>query len=235
MRKSNLIKLFGDRYYVIENNGGYRVYDKERKAKRSNFLFIGKFYLSTDNKHYVFNEDRYDSVESLIGAMDAYNAKLPFSSENYDPLYRKHILIEFCIDDYLKGLGFECNWMEGHGFVSVYRLKDAYGETICKLRIKTNEDTTSGIVFRDIFNDKWQEASFTDLDSAIGACNSLLAAYCALLDARMMNLLNKMTNDRAGEVLYKSFDIRTLNTFVEDAKEKTIEYLEAEMKRLKGE
>lgn len=230
-KQQAMLDAFGDRYAVLEHNGGYLVYDKERQAK---YAYIGKFYLSTDDGGYVYHEDRYSTVESLVSAMDAYNATLPFSSEIYDPVYRKHVMIEYALHDYLISLGLEFQWGRGDGKWSVYLLKDTYRETICEIAFMVNEDTTTGTVMRALRGDKWVESSFTDLDSAVGAVNSILAASLSMINAKVSGVLSAMTASRSSEILNKTFDVRQMSTFVEDGKAKAIEYLEKELRALKG-
>lgn len=50
-----------------------------------------------------------------------------------------------------------------------------------------------------------------------------------------MNVLNALTESRASQVLDVTFDVKKLSAYKEDAKQKTIEQLENELKRLKGE
>ena len=49
-----------------------------------------------------------------------------------------------------------------------------------------------------------------------------------------MNVLDGLTSARASEVFDKTFDVRSLSTYTADAKQKTIEMLENELKKLKG-
>lgn len=46
-------------------------------------------------------------------------------------------------------------------------------------------------------------------------------------------MMSKMTHHRASLFLTKTFDMNTLSVHEEDAKQKAIEQLEAELKRLK--
>ena len=83
--KNNLLNAFGERYHTIECNGGYVLYDKERESKRSNEYYLGWFYLASDGKSYVFNDDYYNNVDDLVNAMDEYNKTLPFDQDIYNP------------------------------------------------------------------------------------------------------------------------------------------------------
>ena len=236
-KEKQLLAAFSDKYATFENNGGYCLYDKTRKARRSNFAFLGKFYISTNKNKYIFNDDSYTTVDTLVKAMDEYNSTLPFSAENYDPMYRKNVMVEYCLDDYLKELGFERTW---NHMEPMYTLKDCYGQEICCLTFDVKEDTTEGRLMRfikgqDKYTSSWVESPFNDLDSAIGSVNSILSAYCAFIGSRMVEILDKLTNARASQVYDKTFDVRTLQTYAEDAKAKMIEKLERELKLLKEE
>lgn len=228
-----LIVNIPNRYTIIKSDGGYILYDKETQGVRAAIKFIGKFYISTDGNKYVFNDEYYADFDALIYAMNEYAKTLPFNIENYNPSYREHIIIEFCLADYLDSLGFKIEW--GGYNSSNFLLKNNYGEVLCKIGVDVERDTKKGSVIRYINDSSWQEANFTDLDSAIAACNSLLAGYFALTNAQSAGVLSKMTSSRASEVYNKTFDVKTLTTYITNAKEAAIKMLEEELKRLKGE
>lgn len=106
MKKKTLLDKFGARYYIIEHNGGYLLYDKEGKARRANMLFKGLFYLASSGKSYVFQEEYYETPEELIHAMEEWAKTLPFDVELYNPSFKKSYMIECAVHDYLESLGF---------------------------------------------------------------------------------------------------------------------------------
>ena len=229
-RKNSLISALGEKYRAIEHNGGFLLYDNTRQGKRTNALYLGKIFLSTDGKEYVFNDDYYESVDTLVKAIEDYNATLPFDADVYNPIYRKNYKIECILHDYLCSLGFKHDYYPEKR----YALNDAYGQPIVLLEFDVKEDSEDGVLRRLIPNtDKWVDAKFHDVDSAIGACNSIIAAQCAIVNAQLIELLDKMTKHRVGEFMDMTFDIKSLSTYSEDAKKKTIEQLEEELKRLK--
>ena len=230
MRPKKLLQTFDKRYQVIEHDGGYILYDKEGKSNRANALYLGYFFISTDGNKFSFNGDYYDTVDTLIEAMNAYNSTLPFDAEIYNPMYRKHCKIEMALHDYLKSLGLTWDFRKRK-----YDLTDAYGQPICSVSYDVKEDTTEGNIVRYIRDGQWTEAPFTDLDSAIGAVNEILALYCISINATTMNVLNGLTNARSSLILDKTFSVKTLSVYTEDAKQRTIEHLEKELKMLKGE
>lgn len=233
-KRKQMLEAFGERYHLIEHDGGWLLYDKEGHSNRANALYLGLFYISTDNTRYSFRGDYYNTVDKLIQAMEAYNKTLPFDAEIYNPSYRKHCMIEMALHDYLKSLGFNMSWGGYEG--TTYYIEDPYGQRICTIHVDVKEDTTTGRISRLIPNsDKWTDAPFTDLDSAIGAVNSILSMYCLSINAITMNVLNALTDSRASQVLDVTFDVKKLSAYKEDAKQKTIEHLEKELKRLKGE
>lgn len=234
MRPKKLLKTFDKRYQIIEYDGGYILYDKEGKSNRANALYLGYFSISTDGNKFSFNGDYYDTVDTLIEAMNAHNSTLPFDAEIYNPIYRKHCVVEMALHDYLESVGFKMS-MGGYSGKTYY-LEDAYKQKICTICVNVNEDTTTGRILRLIPNsDTWTESLFTDLDSAIGAVNSILSTYCLSINATTMNVLNALTNARASQMFDKTFSVKTMSFYTEDAKQKTIEILEKELKRLKGE
>lgn len=233
-KRKQMLEAFGERYQLIEHDGGWLLYDKEGHSTRANALYLGIFYVSTDNTRYSFRGEYYNTVDKLIQAMEAYNKTLPFDAEIYNPSYRKHCMVEMALHDYLKGLGFKMSWGGYEG--TTYYIEDAYGQRICTIQVDVKEDTTEGRISRLIPNsNKWTDALFTDLDSAIGAVNSILSMYCLSINAITMNVLNALTESRATQVLDVTFDVKKMSAYKEDAKQKTIELLERELKRLKGE
>lgn len=230
MKKKALLTRFGERYTCIEHDGGYLLYDKEGKAKRAQQLFKGHFYLSSDGNKYVFQEEYYDTPEALIQAMDEWARTLPFDAEIYNPMYKKSYRIECAVHDYLESLGFTLNSSKKE-----YVLSDHAGKELCSIECEVEDGRTSGTVTRSISEDSWQDAKFTDLDSAIGACNTLLSTYCLMVNAKVATLMSKMTTHRVSSFFHHTFDMKALSVYSEDAKRKAIEQLEAELKRLKEE
>ena len=233
MKKNDLLKKFGDRYLISEHNGGYLLYDKEVSGRRANYQYKGKFYLSSCGSSYVFDEERYATPEELILAMEEWASTLPFDAEIYNPVYKKSYMIECALYDYLTSLGFESDNSYGRSYI----LCDAFGRQICNIHVDVEDGKSCGCVKRICAETKecakWQEAKFTDLDSAIGACNTLVATYCTCVNSSVMLMMSKLTNSRVSEFYDKTFDIRAFTQYTEDGKAKAIEQLEAELKRLK--
>jgi hypothetical protein len=230
-----LLDALGERYDVIEHDGGYCLYDKERPAKRSMHKYIGMFFISTDKKRYSFNDNYYKDVESLVKAMDDYNATLPFDTDIYCPIFKKSYRIEIALFDYLESLGFEREW----GGERRYFKNDCFGQCICDLTVQVEEGTTKGVIRRSIITSdeyriQFTDSPFTDLDSAIASVNTILATYVASVDAAAMDILNKITHSRSALLLDTTFDVRTLSKFTEDGRMKMIEVLEKELEQLKG-
>lgn len=232
MKKNDLLKRFGDRYSISEHNGGYLLYDKEVCGRRANYQYKGKFYLSSCGSSYVFDEERYATPEELILAMEEWASTLPFDAEIYNPLYKKSFAIECALHDYLISLGFSYK-----NSCDKYMLCDAFGKEICNIAVYVEDGKSYGRLERLCCDDKdvykTQEAKFTDLDSAIGACNTLLATYCTMINSSVVLMLSKMTKARVSEFYNKTFDIKFLSSYTEDGRMKAIEQLEAELKRLK--
>ena len=234
MRPRKLLKLFSNNYTTIENDGGFCLYD--RYCKRGNAKFLGKFYISTDGKKFVFNEEEYDTVESLVKAMDDYYSTMPFDSEIYNPLYRKNFRVEMALHDYLLSLGFKMSW---DSRLSCYYLEDVYSQKICEVSFDVKDDTTVGVVTKYILADdnsknRSIKVPFDSLDSAIGAVNSILGTYCLALNAQMIKLLDSLTSSRATTMLDVTFNLTELKQTVDDAKANMIKHLEEELEKLKG-
>ena len=231
---SALVSAFGgDQYLVIPWDGGYCLYDKTVPYNRANAAFLGKFYLSTNGTKYVFNDMYYDDAESLLKAMENWMSQQPFDRAVYDPTFRAHMRVFFVVADYLKELGFKRSDKMGYKDEDIFELKDMYGFVLCEIMLSLKEDTTEGSLSRTINGSIWQEAKFTDFNSAIGACNSLLAAHILPMNSQTATVLDKMTTSRASEVSTHFVDLKTLSHYSGDAKAATIKRLEDELKRLK--
>ena len=228
MKKKDLLKQFSERYTIMERDGGYLLYDKEGKARRANQLFKGRFYLSSEGKRFVFQDEYYNTPDELIQAMEDWAATLPFSVELYNPAFKKSYMIECAVHDYLETLGFVRN-------ERTCTLSDASGKELCTIECKVEDGKSCGSITRSVSEISWQEAKFTDLDSAIGACNILLSTYFLMVNSLVTGMMSKMTHHRASLFLTKTFDINTFSVHAEDAKQKAIQQLEEELKRLKGE
>lgn len=225
---------FGDNYILIEHDGGYLLYDKTERGSHSQHQYLGKFYISNGtNCRYAFRDDYYDTVEELVSAIKEYNSTLPFDADTYNPIYRKHVKIEYALTEYLTRLGLKLSSFGHEG--TTYQLSDPYGQTICSIGYEVKEDTTEGRIVRNIIgqSSRWQEIPFTDMDSAIAAVNSTLSVYCVIINAQIFETLEKLTNARATQMLDKEFDYNTFSIIVKDNKQKSIEILEQELKRLK--
>ena len=233
MPARKLIKNIPPRYRILDHNGWYLLYDKEMPSTMAYAHYVGKFNITKDGKKYSYNGELFTYFGSMLKAMDKHNATLPFDIEIYDPLIRKSHMIELAVGRYLESLGFVL--IDEVGKRKSHTLTNDFGEVVCEVFTDVEFDTTNGKLTRNISNNKWVEAPFTDIDSAISACNSLVIPYLSCTNALTMNVMEKATKSRSAKLIEKTLDIKTLRIYIEDAKLKTIEYLEAELKRLKGE
>lgn len=234
-----LLDALGERYAVFEHDGGYCLYDKQRQAKRSNAKYIGKFYVSSDKKLYAFNDKYYKDVESLEKAMDDYNATLPFDADVYCPMFKNSFRIEIALYDYLESLGFTTERGIALRSGTRYIKNDCFGQCICNLNVWVKDETTEGVITRNILTPDENkvfttDSPFNDLDSAIASINTILATYVASINAAAMNILNKITHSRSALLLDTTFDVRKMSKFVEDGRKKMVEVLEKELEQLKG-
>lgn len=234
-----LLDALGERYEVLEHDGGYCLYDKERPAKRTKYKYIGKFYISSDKKQYAFNDKYYKDVESLVKAMDDYNATLPFDADIYCPMFKNSFRIEIALYDYLESLGFTTERGIALRSGTRYIKNDCFGQCICDLNVWVKDGTTGGVITRNILTpDESKEfttdSPFDGLDSAIASVNTILSTYVASINAAAMNILNKITHSRSALLFDTTFDVRNLSKFVEDGRKKMVEVLEKELEQLKG-
>ena len=235
-KKKAMIDALQPRYYVLEWEGGYSLYDTTKPAKYTNSGdFVAQIYLSSDNTKYVYNKKRYDSVEELSKAIDKYIITLPFYWGNYDPSYRESYFMERCIREYMERLGYELRlwdyktpYKNGH-----YVIKGIWGEVISDWCIEVDFDKTTGVIYKFLGMYKWVENRFDGLDDAIGAINAMLIPECLEKGGAMTSVLERMMSNRSGTATLGSVD--GLNVHIEGQKQVLIEKLEEELKRLKGE
>ena len=218
-------------YYRLKDgtrNMKYVLYKME-PSLHANTTYLGTFEIHKNRRDLIFNKGLYNIFDSMVADMEDYNKTLPFDSAIYDPMYRVNARIEMALSDYLKELGLDFDWEK-----DLFVFRDIHGTVIFGLRFDVKEDTTNGKVQR--FNpqtDNWSEATFTDLETAVAACNSLISIYAGTLNAQTAKLLSGLTESRVKEVLDKSIDYNNFQIITEDAREKAIAFMEAELKRLK--
>lgn len=235
-KKQAMLDALKPRYYFLEWDGGYNLYDTAKPARQTNSGdFVAQIYLSNDYTKYVYNQKRYDSVEELSKAIDDYIVTLPFYWGNYDPSYRENYFMERCIREYMERLGYELKlwdyhtpYKHGH-----YVIKGIFGEVISEWGIEVDFDKTTGRIYKFLGDFRWVENKFDGLEDAIGAINAMLIPECLRTGGVMTTVLERMTTVRSGSVSLGS--VNGFNVHVEDQKQKLIEKLEEELKRLKGE
>lgn len=235
-QKDAMIEALKPRYHVLPWEGGYNLYDTTKPAKFTNVGdFVAQIYLSNDYTKYVFNKRRYETVEELSKAIDEYIVTLPFYWGNYDPSNRESHFMEVCIREYMERLGYELilwdyktPYKDGH-----YVIKDLWGSVISEWGIKVDFDKSTGSIYKFLNDFRWIENKFDGLDDAIGAINAMLIPECLTKGGSMTSVLDKMTTVRSGSVSLAS--VQGFSVSVEDQKQKIIQKLEEELKRLKGE
>lgn len=235
-QKQAMIEALKPHYYVLEWDGGYNLYDTTKPARQTNCGdFVAQIYLNNDYSKYVYNKKRYDSVEELSKAIDDYIVTLPFYWGNYDPSNRESWFIEVCIQEYMERLGYELRlwdyntpYKDGH-----YVIKDLWGSVISEWGIKVDHGKSTGHIYKFLNDFQWIENKFDGLDDAIGAINAIIIPECLTKGGTMISVLDKMSIHRSGSVSLGR--VQGLSVSVEDQKQKLIEKLEEELKRLKGE
>lgn len=237
-KQKKLLTLFNKEEYDILNwNGSYLLYSKTIPSNIANATFLASFNLSSDEKNYFFQDKYYHTPEELLQAIEEYNKTLPFNQEFYNPSYRKHYFMYLCLSEYLRKLGFTKHYAS-EDFV----LYDQHEQIICLIKLHLIDDTTTGIIIRKIISnpnqqnlDKSTQAPFKDLDSALGALNSILVNYTSIVVSQLTNMLKDMSRQRSNLILDRTYDIKKHSETVEDNRQKTIQLLEEELKRLKEE
>ena len=85
----------------------------------------------------------------------------------------------------------------------------------------------------NINDGKWIQSEFTDLESAVGAVNTMIAPYCAILQSKFTQVFSKMTKARVNSLSTVKFDLSKLQVSTTNSIDSTIEMLENEIKLLK--
>lgn len=231
----NLVK---NDFLVIEDKdgewgavGSIHLHDKNIDGRRTLHPYVATIQLSKNG--YFYNEQQYDDVQNLRLAIEEYIKTLPYNPENYDPSYYKQTFIELCLEDYLISLGFKSG---GYGKPRNYwRLLDIYENEIFGVELDFCEDKnkTDGTIVMHTNEFGYNKCSFTDLESAFGAINSIILPKI-LKDINIyINAIEKLNNFHNFKNL-KEVKL-TAGLEIHDIKEKTIELLEKTLKELKGE
>lgn len=231
--KKQMITALEDRYNIIRWEGDYLLYDRNREARYSNNgAFVAKIQLN--NGKYVFNNQVYTEAEKLIEAIDTYVETLPFNSEFYDPIYRKHVKIQLCCREYLEKLGYtHSNELIINGDIYDY-IDPLTSKPLFSIEICMDEDSTSGRVVKHISTARWSEIEFSDLDSAIAAINSMLAPYLMVTASIALKTLALMNNSRTeNDITDKEVNISAFRVNTSNMRGKLIEALEKELCELK--
>lgn len=230
LSKKKMFEALESRYHFLDLKDGVNLYDKTRKAHMMNGgAFVAQ--IKVGNSKYYYQDKEYTNVEDLSKAIDAYVDTLPFNCEFYDPTYRKHIFVELCCQEYIKKLGLERVSYSDESFVYKNPMS---GEVVFKIEISTNDDTTTGKIYKTHSDNSWEEMEFTDLDGAIANINSMLAVDALLIASGATKILNDMNNLRAkGGWNKKSISMKTFETTIVNMKNTLIEHLEMELKSLK--
>lgn len=178
------------------------------------------------------------SVDCLKRTIDEYIQTLPYPSSFYNPQFKKNVFIELCVNDYLKRLGFDPIGGFASSQTFVLRGYNPFkkGDDYITLIIEVVDDTTNGVVSMVNGSLNWMEVSFTNLDEAIGAINSLvkpvLLSSVAFSINKFDNISNMMSNLNGAKE--NTIDIETAKVYISDAKKKIIKTLEDTLKMLKG-
>lgn len=235
-KSKTMLDALQPRYYVFEWDGGYNLYDTTKPTRyNQRGDFVAQIYLNNDYTKYVYNQKRYDTVEELSKAIDAYIVTLPFYWGNYDPCYRENYFMERCICEYMERLGYEKSFWDYHTPYKHghYVIKGIFGEVVSEWGIEVDFDKSTGRIYKFLGDFKWVENKFDGLEDAIGAINAMLIPECLRTGGVMTRVLEKMTDGRKGTVSLGS--VKGFDVLVEDQKKTLIKKLEEELKRLKGE
>ena len=238
INKTALEKIREDKkkFTCFEHKDGIYSLFENTPSLHQNVTYLGEFTIHSNKKDFVYNGERYVSLWSMADAMKEDLEKLPHDPAVYDPNLRLSWRITLAISDYLQSIGLQPieNTNDEYAFL------DPSGCIIFTVSFEVKEDDSGkGVVRRFSSNNAtYGRAEFEDLDSAIAACNSLIASFTAGIVALGNETLSKMTEARANkffEYTIKENNLSNISILVTDLKKKTIEMLERELKLLKGD
>lgn len=228
-----MLSALETRYSTIKWKNGYNLYDDNRKAKYQNGgAFVA--HIEIDNGKYLYQGQKYNNVEDLTNAIESYIATLPFNPELYDPIYKKSYFMMLCCKDYLYQLGFT-KVKDYSVDIETYEYKNPLlNNTLFKLQIAFDGNgQTTGKVYQNINDFKWIEISFKDLESAIGAINSMITQNVFITASESVRVLSTINNMRISESINMVEVDSSLNIATTDMKEQLISLLEKELAILK--
>lgn len=232
-----------DAYYAVRIDGRYDLYDKDPKSGSSScHKYLGSVVYDSKNQSVMFNGQRYTTIQALDNALKEWEKSLPFSVENYNPMFNEKYRTERCIGDYLQSIGFVYNGCDGFTKSSLYILNhyNPYfsKQVAVEMLVKVDDSgKTSSISLHYRQSSSFVTSDFDSLEEAIATINSLIEPLLLCGASEFINKHNKISKQRKkanlGEIITVNF--RTLQTYSEDLKAKTIEALEEALKRLKEE
>lgn len=181
-----------------------------------------------------------ETARALDNALKEWEKSLPFSVENYNPMFNEKYRTERCIGDYLQSIGFVYNRCDSFTKSTMYILNhyNPYfsKQVAVEMLVKVDDSGKNGsISLHCQRNSSFVTSDFDSLEEAIATINSLIEPLLLCGASELINKHNKMSKQRKkanlGEIITVNF--RTLQTHSEELKAKTIEALEEALKRLK--
>lgn len=230
-----------DVYYAVRIDGRYDLYDKDPKSGSSScHKYLGSVVYDSKNQSVMFNGQRYTTIQALDNALKEWEKSLPFSVENYNPMFNEKCRTERCIGDYLQSIGFVDYGIDGFTKSLMYILNhyNPYfsKQVAVEMFVKVDDNGKNGSIslhYRQ--SSSFVTSDFDSLEEAIATINSLIEPLLLCGASELINKHNKMSKQRKkanlGEIITVNF--RTLQTFSDDLKAKTIDALEEALKRLK--
>lgn len=231
--KKKMLKALESRYSTLQWENGYNLYDNNRQGKYMNGgAFVA--HIEINNGKYLYQNEQYDNVNDLTNAIETYIATLPFNHELYDPIIRKSYFVEMCCNEYLNKLGFERTRSLSEDFRTYEYKNPLLGSIIFKIRVVFDDmNKTTGKIYQNITDFKWIEVPFKDLDSAIGAINSIVAQNAFIGASCSLKILSEINTMRSNDIVNMVNVSSIFRTSTTNMKEQFISFLEKELALLK--
>lgn len=134
-----------------------------------------------------FNGIKYPGITiKLRTAIDQYVASLPFSSENYNPMFKDGVREIYCIDDMLLSLGFK-RGNNGEYYLTNGVMDERYSILVSGMGGKSEITARNGNTW---VTDEWEHGN---LDDAIRVVSGFIQPYLLVSAGVAISALSKMS------------------------------------------
>lgn len=219
-----------EKYNIIGNNDDISLYRKQGEYTRG-IGYCGNIKLK--NRHALFNEQYYKTVEELDMALRAWEASLPWPVDTYNPMMRKGAVVEDRVVWYLtEKMGFKTV----HADWSIRYSKEIGINSVISFSVDRNGIDSDKITIICPYGPYTFREEFTDAESAVAMVSSLVRQQVLQMSSGMVEALSVCPDVEIPEIeAYAKSNKNFFGIEKIDYKSMMISLLENELKKLKGE